>query len=107
MNKGGMPGNIKALMQQAQQMQVKLQKAKEEAKEKTVESSAGGGAVKIVANCNHEVLSCEISPEAAQDVEVLSEMIVVAVNDAMKKANSTLNEAISKITGGVDVPGFL
>lgn len=106
MNKG-MPGNIKALMQQAQQMQAKLQAAKEDAKNKVVESSAGGGAVTITANCNHEVLTCKIDPTATEDVEVLQEMVIVAVNDAMKKANTLLNEEISKITGGVDIPGFL
>ena len=76
--------------------------------EKTVEAAAGGGVVKVVANGKKELLSVEISPEAVDpdDVETLQDLIMVAVNEAVKKADDMMAEGMGAITGGLNIPGL-
>ena len=100
----GMPGNMKNLMKQAQKMQQKMQEAQESLSEAEFTATAGGNAVSVTVSGTKEVKSVKISPEALdpEDVEMLEDMIVAAVNEAMKK----VDEEQEKLTGGVgmDLP---
>lgn len=106
---GGMGGgNMQGMLRQAQKMQEEMLKAQEELGEKTVEASVGGGVVVVVANGKKELVSIEIKPEAVdpEDVEMLQDMIVSAVNEAMRKADEMAASSMSKITGGMNIPGL-
>ena len=111
--KGGFPGggmgNMGAMMKQAQKMQVELARAQEEIKDMTFEASAGGGMVTARVNGSHQVLSVEIKPEAVDpdDVEMLQDMVVAAVNAAFAKATDSMEKQMAQITGGMNLPGGL
>lgn len=96
------------LMKQAQKMQQQIAKIQEEAASKTVEASSGGGMVTVVANGRQQILSIRISPEVVdpQDVEMLQDLVVAAVNEALKKAQELVAEEMSRITGGLPIPGL-
>ncbi len=100
--------NINELMRQAKRMQGKIEKIREEAGQKTVEGTAGGGMVVVVVNGKNEVQSVNIDPEAVDpdDVEMLQDLIVAATNDAVKKANEMMQEELSQVTGGMPMPGM-
>ena len=83
-----------------------LQKVQDELETLTVEGTAGGGAVKVVVTGKQTVESVEITPEAAEDVDLLQDLIVAAVNDALGKANEMASERFSSLTGGIDIPGL-
>lgn len=110
MFKGGMGnmGNMQAMMKKVQKMQADMLKAQEELKKRTVETSCGGGAVTIVANGKKEIESIKISPDALdpEDVEMLEDMIVSAVNDAMRQIDELSEKEMSKVTGGIKLPGM-
>ena len=91
---------------QQQQQLAMLQKMQEELETVTVEGTAGGGAVKVVVTGKQTVESVEIAPEAAEDVDLLQDLIVAAVNDAMTKANEMASQRLSSLTGGLDIPGL-
>jgi len=95
------------LMKQAQMMQEKMAKAQEEAGLKTVEASAGGGMVTVTTNGKMEVLSVKIEKEVVNpdDVEMLQDLVVAAVNEAIKKAQDMMSDEMGKITGGLGLPG--
>lgn len=103
-----MGGNMNKMMKQVQKMQQNMIKLQEELKGRTVESTAGGGMVKVVANGNNEVLSIEINPGAVdpEDVEMLQDMVLAAVNDALKKAQDMVSQEMNKLTGGLNIPGL-
>ncbi len=105
---GGMPGNMKALMQQAQKMQQDLMKAQEESENFTEEGSAGGGMVKAVANGKNQIVSLEIEKEVVdpEDVEMLQDLIVAASNEALRKVGEKVKEEMAKMTGGMQIPGL-
>jgi DNA-binding YbaB/EbfC family protein len=105
MKKGGM-GN---LMKQAQKMQSQMAKIQEEMASRTVEASAGGGMVTAVANGKQEILSVRIEKEVVdpEDVEMLQDLLVAAVNEALKKSQEMVSEEMSKITGGLQIPGLM
>ena len=106
---GGMGGgNMQSMIRQAQKMQEEMLKAQEELGEKTVEASVGGGVVTVVANGKKELVSIEIKPEAVdpEDVEMLQDLIVSAVNEAMRKAEDMATSSMSRITGGMNIPGL-
>lgn len=106
---GGMGGgNMQGMIRQAQKMQEEMLKAQEELGEKTVEASVGGGVVTVVANGKKELVSVTIKPEAVDpdDVEMLQDLIVSAVNEAMRKADEMAASSMSKITGGMNIPGL-
>ena len=86
-------------------MQADMLKMQAELEEKTYDASSGGGVVKAVVNGKHEILSLEIDPDAVdpQDVEMLQDMIVAAVNEAFRKADTAANESMSKMTGGLNL----
>jgi DNA-binding YbaB/EbfC family protein len=89
-----------------QQQLAMLQKMQEELETLTVEGTAGGGAVKVVVTGKQTVQSIEIAPEAAEDVDLLQDLIAAAVNDALGKANDMASERLSSLTGGIDIPGL-
>ncbi len=106
---GGMGGgNMNSMIRQAQKMQEEMLKAQEELGEKTVDASVGGGVVTVTANGKKELVSIEIKPEAVDpdDVEMLQDLIVSAVNEAMRKADEMAANSMSRITGGMNIPGL-
>ena len=97
--------NIQQMMKQAQQMQDKLQKQMAELK---VEATAGGGMVTVVMNGAKQLLSLKIDPEAVskEDVEMLQDLILAAINDAQRKADEELNKSMGGMMGGMKIPGM-
>jgi len=96
-------------LRQAQQLQAKLAKAQEELGNMTVEATSGGGAVKVVIDGHQKVHSVEISPEAVEagDVELLQDLVMAAVNEAVTKSQELVNKRLSSLTGGLNIPGLL
>ncbi|MGM0559175.1 MAG: YbaB/EbfC family nucleoid-associated protein [Myxococcota bacterium] len=103
-----MKGGMNNIVRQAQQMQKKISKIQEEIGEKKIEASTGGGVVTAVVTGNQELVEIKIDPEVVDpdDVEMLQEMIIGAVNQAMKLADEMMNEEIEKVTGGMNIPGL-
>jgi hypothetical protein len=104
MAKGGL-GNM---MKQVQQMQAKMEQMQAELEKAEVEATAGGGMVKVVANGKHDILSITIDPEVVDkdDVEMLQDLIVAAINQARQKVQELQAEQMSDITGGLKIPGL-
>ncbi len=102
------PGNINKMMKQVQQMQANMQKLQEELAERTVEATAGGGMVTAVVSGRQEVKAITIKPEAVdpEDVEMLQDLILAAVNEGLRKASEMSATEMSKLTGGMKVPGL-
>ncbi len=103
-----MKGGMNNIVRQAQQMQKKISKVQEEMGDKKIEASTGGGVVTAVVTGDQELVEININPEVVDpdDVEMLEEMIVGAVNQAMKLADEMMNEEIEKVTGGMNIPGL-
>jgi len=103
-----MQGGMKNLMRQARQMQNKIQEAQEEVEDEEFEASTGGGAVTAVVTGAMALVSIDINEEAVDpdDVEMLEEMIVGAVNQALQEAEETKNEKMEEVTGGMNMPGM-
>lgn len=103
-----MQNNMNGIVRQAQKMQNQIAKVQESFGQKKVEASTGGGMVTAVVNGKQELLAIKINPEvvSSDDVGLLEDMIVGAVNQAMKTANDMLNSEIEKITGGFNIPGL-
>jgi hypothetical protein len=97
--------NIQQMMKQAQQMQERLQKQMAEMK---VEATAGGGMVKVVMSGSKQLLSLELDPEAVskEDVEMLQDMILAAINDAHRKVDEALQQQMGGMMGGLKIPGL-
>jgi len=97
------------MMKQAQQLQSKMLKLQEELAEKTVETSSGGGMVKVVANGKQQLVSIQIEQEVVDpdDVEMLQDLILAAVNDALTKAQDMVSGEMNKLTGGLNMPGLM
>ena len=106
----GMNQNKKVsnVVKQAQLMQERMEAVQAEVEQKTVEATAGGGVITVIANGKKEIESIKIKPEAVDpdDVETLEDLIMVAVNDAIKKADEMMAEGMSEITGGINIPGL-
>ena len=106
----GMPGgmNQAAMMRQAQKMQQDLLRMQEEMENKTYTAAAGGGMVSATVNGKHEVLGLEINPEAVDpdDVEMLQDMVIAAVNEAMRAADADSANNMSRLTGGLNLGGL-
>lgn len=94
------------LMKQAQRLQSQIQKMQEELAERTVEATSGGGMVTVVANGKQEIVSIKIDPEVVNkdDIEMLEDLIVAAVNEAKRRAQELVMNEISKLTGGLGIP---
>lgn len=107
--RGGMGGGMNMnMVKQAQKMQQDMLKMQEEMESKEYEATVGGGVVKAVVNGKHEELSISIAPEAVDpdDVEMLQDMIVGAVNEAMRKADTEASQNLSRLTGGLNLGGL-
>ncbi|UCE78811.1 MAG: YbaB/EbfC family nucleoid-associated protein [Nitrospiraceae bacterium] len=96
------------MMRQAQKMQQEVLRAQEEAKKKTAEATAGGGMVTVVASGAGEIVSINIEKDVVNpdDVEMLQDLIIAATNEAIKRAQELVNEEMSKLTGGLNLPGL-
>ena len=105
MSRGLGLGNI---VKQAQELQERLAKVQEEAAGKTVDASAGGGMVKVTVNGRLEVVALRIDPQALSsgDVEMLQDLIIAAVNEGIRAAQRLMAEEMSKLTGGLKIPGL-
>ncbi|GFO54120.1 nucleoid-associated protein [Geomonas sp. Red276] len=103
-----MSKGLAQIMKQAQMMQQKMGKLQEEAAQKTAEVTTGGGAVTAVVNGKNEVLSLTIKKEAVdpEDVEMLQDLVMTAINEALKKVHTQMSEEMSRITGGLSIPGL-
>ncbi|KKM09389.1 hypothetical protein SY88_18660 [Clostridiales bacterium PH28_bin88] len=101
-------GNMNKMMKQVQQMQTQMAKLQEELGSKLVDASAGGGMVQATANGKMEVTAIKIKPEAVDpdDVEMLEDLVLAAVNEALRKAQEMVNAEMGKITGGIKIPGL-
>ena len=98
----------KSMLRQAQQLQAKLAKIQEELGNVTVEATSGGGAVKVMIDGHQKIRSVEISPEVVNtdDVELLQDMVMTAVNEAVAKSQELANKEMGKLTGGLHMPGL-
>lgn len=96
------------MMKQVQKMQVEMARLQEELGERQVESTVGGGVVRVVANGKQEILSLEIKPEAVdpEDVEMLQDLILAAVNESLRKSQEMVSSEMGKLTGGMNIPGL-
>jgi DNA-binding YbaB/EbfC family protein len=97
------------LMKQAQKLQSKMMELQEELAGKTVEATAGGGMVAVVINGKQEILSLKIDPEVVdrQEIEMLQDLIIAAVNDGIRRAQQIGAEEMKKLTGGMAIPGLI
>lgn len=103
----GIP-NVGNLMKQAQEFQSKMARLQDELKDKTVEASSGGGMVTVVVDGQQEIRSIKIDPEVIDpdDIEMLQDLILAAVNDGLNKAKEMANEEMGKLTGGLNLPNI-
>jgi nucleoid-associated protein EbfC len=113
MAKGGFPGgfgggNMNNLMKQAQKLQKDMEQAQKALETKEFEASVGGGAVVVKANGKKEVIAIKIKPEVvdADDVEMLEDLVLSAVNEVLKKADEESANSMGKLTGGMNIPGL-
>ena len=97
------------MMKQAQQLQTKMMKMQEELAERTVEGTAGGGMIKAVANGKQQIVSITIEEEVVdpEDVEMLQDLVLAAVNDALNRSQEMVSGEMSKLTGGMNIPGLV
>lgn len=104
-NKGGM-GNMNQMMKKVQKLQADMAKMQEELKQRTLEVTVGGGAVKVTVSGEKLVQSIKIDPAAVDpaDVEMLEDLVVAAVNEAMKKVDDMMSQEMGKLTGGLNLP---
>ena len=106
----GMPGgmNQAAMMKQAQKMQQQMMQMQEEMENKTYSATSGGGMVRAGVNGKHEVVELEINPEAVdpEDVEMLQDMVIAAINEAFRSADADASSNMAKLTGGLNLGGL-
>lgn len=104
----GGKGGMKDLMKQAQKMQQELMKAQEELANKVVEGSSGGGMVKVEMNGKNQLISLKIDPQVVDpdDIEMLEDLIIAAINEAQEKVSKSSEDSLSKLTGGLNIPGM-
>ena len=106
----GMPGgmNQAAMIKQAQKMQQEMLRMQEEMESKTFSATAGGGVVTATVNGKHELMDLSIDPEAVdpEDVEMLQDMVIAAVNEAMRAADADSANSMSRLTGGLNLGGL-
>ena len=108
MNRGGMPGNMQGMLRQAQKMQEDMAALQEDLNGRTYTATVGGGAVSATVDGTHTVTALSISQEVVDpdDVEMLSDLVIAAVNEAIRQAVSTSEEEMGKLTGGMNLPGI-
>lgn len=105
---GGRGGNMNNMVRQMQKLQKKMEEAQEKVDKMEIETSAGGGMVKVTINGKREILSIKLDPEVLDpdDSEMLEDMLLVAVNDAIKQAEELNESEMGKLTGGLNIPGL-
>jgi DNA-binding YbaB/EbfC family protein len=103
-----MPKGLGDMMKQVQKMQAKMEEVQKELENKRVEGTSGGGMVKVIANGKQEILEIKIDPEVVnkEDVEMLEDLVLAAVNQAREKSVEIQNEEMAKLTGGLKIPGM-
>ncbi|HWQ61118.1 MAG TPA: YbaB/EbfC family nucleoid-associated protein [Negativicutes bacterium] len=96
------------MMKKVQKLQADMAKLQEELKLRTLESTAGGGAIKVVVNGEKQIVSVKIDPAAVDpaDIEMLEDMIMAAMNEALKKVDDMMSQEMGKLTGGMKIPGM-
>jgi len=101
-------GNMQKMMKQVQKMQADMARLQEELAVREVEASAGGGMVTVVANGKQDIISIKIKPEAVDpdDVEMLEDLVLAAVKEALRKSQEMVAAEMNKITGGIKIPGL-
>jgi len=101
-------GGLGNMMKQVQQMQAKMEEMQAQLEGQEVEGTSGGGMIKVIANGKQEIVSIEIDPEVVDkdDVEMLQDLIVAAVNQAREKAQELQQQQMSELTGGLNLPGL-
>jgi DNA-binding YbaB/EbfC family protein len=104
----GMGGNMNNMLKQVQKMQKDMEKMQSQLEEKEVEAPVGGGAVIVKANGKKEILDIAIKPEVVDpdDIEMLQDLVLSAVNEALRSADEMVNSQMSKLTGGLNLPGM-
>lgn len=97
------------MMKQAQKLQAKMLKLQDELADQTVEATAGGGMVKVTANGRQKITSIAIEKEVVdpEDIEMLQDLILAAVNDALNKSQEMISQEMGKLTGGINLPGLM
>lgn len=105
---GGGPQNMQAMLKQAQQMQESIEKKKEELEEKEYVVTSGGGMVEVTVTGKHEIKAIGINPEVVdpEDVEMLEDMLMAALNEAMRKIDDDEEAELAAVTGGLNIPGL-
>lgn len=100
--------NFNTIMKQAKKMQERMGQLQKELETKTVEADAGGGMVRVVVNGKYEIVSLKIEKEVVnpEDIEMLQDLIVAVVNEGIRKAQEMASSEMSKITGGLNIPGL-
>jgi nucleoid-associated protein EbfC len=100
--------NLQEMMRQAQRVKAQMEKAQDEIRQQKFEGSAGGGMVLVVANGKNEIVSVKIEKDVvnADDLEMLQDLIVAATNQAISRATEAMQSAMSKVTGGLNIPGL-
>jgi DNA-binding YbaB/EbfC family protein len=100
--------NMNSMMKQAQKLQKKMLKAQAELATKTVEASSGGGMVKVIANGSQKIESIVFEKEVVdpEDIEMLQDLVLAAVNDALNKSQEMVSSEMGKLTGGLNIPGL-
>jgi DNA-binding YbaB/EbfC family protein len=99
-------GNMGKMMKQMQKLQAQMAKLQEELSQRVVEASAGGGVVTVKANGENELVDIKINPEAVdpEDIEMLEDLVLAAVNEALREARQMVTEEMGKLTGGLNLP---
>ena len=105
---GMMPGNMNNLLKQAQKMQENMQKMQQELEAKELEASVGGGAITVKVNGKKELIDIVIKPEVVDpdDIEMLQDLVISAVNEALRKVDDMQSSQMGKLTGGMNIPGL-
>ncbi|MBU1196023.1 MAG: YbaB/EbfC family nucleoid-associated protein [Proteobacteria bacterium] len=100
--------NMNSMMKQAQKLQKKMLKTQEELATKTIEASSGGGMVKVVANGAQKIESIVLEKEVVdpEDIEMLQDLLMAAINDALNKSQEMVSKEMGKLTGGLNIPGL-
>ncbi|MFA5375052.1 MAG: YbaB/EbfC family nucleoid-associated protein [Dehalococcoidia bacterium] len=98
--------DMQKMLKQAQQMQAKMEKAQKDLENETLEVSSGGGAITVVITGHQQIRSVKIAPEAAGDVEMLQDLVLTAMNEAVKKSQELAASRINAITAGMNIPGL-
>ena len=97
------------MVKQAQKLQAKMLKMQEELAERTIETSSGGGMIRVVANGKQQVVSIQIEKEVVDpdDIDMLQDLIMAAVNDALAKSQEMVSKEMGRLTGGMNIPGLM